>query len=289
MLYARQKELLYMISRLKEVGKTKLQKLEFLSCLNFDKPTYSFFPYRFGPYSLILQKDLDYLVANGYVNFTNEMYSCANTAIQYSDTKRISSIDSTLKRFKDYSATGLMAYLYRAYPYFAIRSERAKELLTCTEMQEVINSYPDLDTPYLFTIGYEGQSIDAFLDALIANGIALLVDVRANGISMKPEFSSKRLAASCALVGIRYLHVPKLGIASEKRKGDYNKAELFQEYRHRLRYDISHELDYLFDKLQEAKRIAFTCFEKMPQDCHRLVVAEELLQLHNLEIALEHL
>lgn len=289
MLYTRQKELLYIISRVGEVGKTKLQKLEFLSCLNSSKPGYSFFPYKFGPYSLILQKDLDYLVANGFLNYENELYRCANSDIAYTDRERISSMDSTLNRFSGYSATGLMVYIYRAFPYFAIHSEKAEELLTITELQAVKQCNPDMGTPSLFTIGYEGRSIDAYLDALIANGIALLIDVRANGVSMKPEFSSKRLAASCSLVGIEYMHIPKLGIASEKRKGVLNKDELFRAYRTALRCETSGEFDSLIDVVLKAKRVAFTCFEKSPQDCHRLVVAEELMLRHNLNIGLQHL
>lgn len=289
MLYTRQKELLYVISRLGTAGRTQLQKLEFLACLNRDKPTYSFFPYKFGPYSLILQKDLDYLATNGFLNFKDEHYTCVVAEQKLTDKDRLEVIDKTIGRFEGYSATGLMEYIYRTSPYCAIRSERAEELLSPSELQAVQRMNPDTETPCLFTIGYEGRSIDEYLDILIHNGVKLLIDVRANGVSMKPEFSSKRLSGYCTLVGIGYKHHSAIGIASEKRKGTYNKADLFGEYLQELRNDKANDLVNIYDDALIGKRVAFTCFEREPQDCHRQIVVEELISKFSMEVSLKHL
>ncbi len=289
MLYTRQKELLYIISRLGSAGKTQLQKLEFLSCMNCDKPTYGFFPYKFGPYSLILQKDLDYLSANGYLDHSDDHYTCSVAEHAIADKARCDVINVTLKRFQGYSATGLMAYLYRAYPYYAINSEKAEELLSAEEMQHVQSMVPDTEVPHLFTIGYEGRSIDEYLNILIQNGVRMLIDVRANGISMKPEFSSKRLAGYCNLVGIEYKHHPAIGIASEKRKGFYNKAMLFKDYRKELREDKADELISLYNDVLSGKRVAFTCFERLPSQCHRHVLVDELVLKFGIKLGVEHL
>lgn len=289
MLYKRQKELLYIISRLGSAGKTQLQKLEFLACLGIDKPTYSFFPYKFGPYSLILQKDLDYLLTNGFLCFEDEHYTSAVTEQMEIDPSRLEMINETIQRFGEYSATRLMAYIYSTYPYFAINSERAQELLSGKQLHIVQERNPNTRTPHLFTIGYEGKSIDEYLGILIQEGIQLLIDVRSNGVSMKPEFSSNRLAGYCALVGIRYKHYPAVGIASNKRKGVSDKASLFREYGYELRNEKANELKQVHDDVLFCKRVAITCFERNPLDCHRHVFVEELISRFSMEIGLRHL
>src|SRR3712207_4594344 len=78
--------------------------------------------------------------------------------------------------------------------------------------------------PRLFTIGYEGATIDAFLDTLEEAGVKTLVDVRAVPLSRKPGFSKRALAAALAERGIGYRHLQRLGTPAEgrnaARKGD---------------------------------------------------------------------
>src|SRR5689334_19191458 len=76
----------------------------------------------------------------------------------------------------------------------------------------------DIDAPCFFTIGYEGISIDAFLNIHIRNNVRELVDVRRNTISMKYGFSKKRFAQYIALAGMQYFHLPELGIPSDLRQ-----------------------------------------------------------------------
>lgn len=64
----------------------------------------------------------------------------------------------------------------------------------------------------IFGVGYEGQSIDAFIYGLRASGTLILADVRLNAISRKRGFSKRLLEASLAEAGIGYWHVPELGI-----------------------------------------------------------------------------
>ena len=61
----------------------------------------------------------------------------------------------------------------------------------------------------------------------------MLCDVRRNPVSRKPGFSRKALASSCDAIGIRYVHMPELGIASDKRRTLSTEADydaLFAEY-----------------------------------------------------------
>ncbi len=63
----------------------------------------------------------------------------------------------------------------------------------------------------LATIGYEGCTIDAVVQALQNAGTQLLIDVRAVPSSRKPGFSKRQLAASLDEAGIAYVHLQGLG------------------------------------------------------------------------------
>jgi len=126
----------------------------------------------------------------------------------------------------------------------------------------------------LFSIGYQGASIDAYLDKLVENNVAALCDVRKNPISRKYGFSKKRLADHCARLGIEYIHIPQLGIASDARRGLASKADyeaLFATYKADLRYR-QNELERLKSLSARHRRIALTCFERDPAYCHRGVL-----------------
>ena len=61
------------------------------------------------------------------------------------------------------------------------------------------------------TVGYEGSTLPAVLDALEAAQVAVLIDVRAIPQSRKPGFSKRQLAAGLEERGLRYLHLRDLG------------------------------------------------------------------------------
>src|SRR5215207_7236390 len=67
------------------------------------------------------------------------------------------------------------------------------------------------------TIGYEGTTMDAFLDALRGGGVELLVDVRAVASSRRPGFSKTKLAENVGTLGIDYLHLRALGTPADGR------------------------------------------------------------------------
>ena len=70
----------------------------------------------------------------------------------------------------------------------------------------------------LFTIGYEGRTLDEFLDRLGGSGAKLLIDVRAIAASRRPGFSKTALAGALAEVGIDYLHLRSLGTPKAGRE-----------------------------------------------------------------------
>jgi uncharacterized protein (DUF488 family) len=136
-----------------------------------------------------------------------------------------------------------------------------------------------MTTGALFTIGYEGRTQDEYLALLTGAGVTLLADVRRNPVSRKKGFSKRTLAQGCAAVGIRYEHLPELGIASEKRKNLATQAAvdaLFAEYEQAWLPQQGPALAQLRAWLDAGERMALTCFERAPRDCHRHCVADAL-------------
>ena len=72
----------------------------------------------------------------------------------------------------------LLHRIYLEYPYYASRSLVASRVLDQSEYRAVEQSHSKNTASCLFTIGYEGISIDSYLNSLIAQDIAALVDVR---------------------------------------------------------------------------------------------------------------
>jgi uncharacterized protein (DUF488 family) len=132
----------------------------------------------------------------------------------------------------------------------------------------------------LLTIGYEGKSLESYLNQLIKASVTLLGDVRRNAISRKYGFSGSTLRGACIQVGILYIHLPELGIASAKRQSLLNKqdyAALFSTYRRESLPKHQAELDQIQSWIANAgHRVALTCFEQDPDDCHRHCVAEAI-------------
>jgi uncharacterized protein (DUF488 family) len=141
--------------------------------------------------------------------------------------------------------------------------------------------------PRLFTIGYEGATIDAFVDTLVRAGVKTLVDVRAVPLSRKPGFSKNKLAAALAERGISYRHLQRLGTPAEGR----NAARAGRIDRMRDIYlghldaaDAQAEMAMLLDQARE-RPSALLCFEREPGACHRSVLVEQLGD----EVTAEHL
>lgn len=132
--------------------------------------------------------------------------------------------------------------------------------------------------PKLFTIGYEGATVDAFIDTLAKAGVKTLVDVRAVAQSRKPGFSKRGLAAALAERGIGYRHLQRLGTPAEGRNaaraGDT--AKMRRVYLDHLEAaDAQAEMAMLVDQARESPS-ALLCFERQPAECHRSILFEQL-------------
>ena len=136
--------------------------------------------------------------------------------------------------------------------------------------------------PQLLSIGYEGITLETYINKLIINDVHVLCDVRKNAFSQKYGFSKSQLQKACEGVGIRYVHIPELGIESDKRLELHSQTDydtLFQDYEKTTLKNNHIALLKVRDLIVKDKRVALTCFEKNPLQCHRTRVANALMQL----------
>jgi uncharacterized protein (DUF488 family) len=120
----------------------------------------------------------------------------------------------------------------------------------------------------------------------------LLSDVRRNPISRKYGFSKGTLGKGCEGVGIRYEHVPELGIASEQRKSLETQADydaLFAEYERDSLPMQGPALAKIRAWVRSGERVALTCYERVPSRCHRHCVSEALEREFGKGFAAKHL
>ena len=137
------------------------------------------------------------------------------------------------------------------------------------------------------TIGYQGATMDSFLEALTGAGVELLVDVRAVAGSRRAGFSKTPLAANLQKVGIDYLHLrglgtPAPGRAAAKAGRHEEMRRIFREHLRGL--EARAELEALADVVQGGRRICLLCFEADPAHCHRSLVAAALGKLVPIEV-----
>jgi uncharacterized protein (DUF488 family) len=136
-------------------------------------------------------------------------------------------------------------------------------------------------TNRIFTFGYEGLSLQDFIERLRAAGVETVVDVRANPLSRKPGFSKRAFAASLNAAGITYIHASAMGCPKTvrdryKRDGDW--AVYTRGF-----------LTHLNSQTEEVAQLArstaqsitcLVCFEADFNRCHRTYVAHAAAKIN---------
>jgi len=137
----------------------------------------------------------------------------------------------------------------------------------------------------IYTIGYQGRSLEDFSAALAAAKIDVVVDIRSRPISRRHEFSKNRLAAHLNRLGVAYWHLPELGmpldLLAHRSPSDGN-AKILAAYRRLL----PNQLPALLRLRESASSatICLLCFETNAAHCHRSIVADQLRDQWQLEI-----
>jgi uncharacterized protein (DUF488 family) len=294
MFYRRKIILALLESQNGSIEKIALQKFLFLFSKKQQKPEYDFVPYHFGCFSFSASADLKAMVNHGILSedtkgFTKLDKSNYISKLNPDDKKILVEIKGLYGKL---SSNALMKHTYLNFHYYAINSKAAKELLDDAAYQKIIKAKPFNSNTILFTIGYEGISLEEYLNRLIKNDIKLLIDVRNNPISMKFGFSKSQIQKYCESLGIEYMHIPEVGIISQQRQElnsqkDYDK--LFEVYKSTILPKTCAHQRQIFDLLEKKRRVALTCFEANICQCHRKHLAESIASLPEWNYELKHI
>lgn len=129
-------------------------------------------------------------------------------------------------------------------------------------------------TGRIYSVGYEGMTVDGLVERLTGAHVSVVVDVRLNPSSRKPGFSRKGLSDRLAKAGIDYVHEKDLGNPTDNRDSfRYGDGETGRE---RMRFILSNGSREALDRvvaLASKNRIAVLCVEREHRRCHRDVVA----------------
>ena len=272
MLTSGEKGILFLLNNNgREISKIRLVKLMFL--ISKRVPLYHFIPYKYGPFSFQLYHDLSRLERERFISVDEESVHLIRQDLPSIDYKIRNIIRISSERFSALDDKMMLDYIYENYPEYTIFSLYQKKM-----------GYKR-DHAGIVTIGYEGKTIDEFLNELILNKINVVIDVRRNAYSMKFGFQLNKLKSYLNKVEIDYIHMPELGIASDLRK-NLETYENYQTLFARYKCEIEGRKDYLevIKSISQNKKVALMCFERDVRCCHRGIIAE-LLRAEGAEVA----
>lgn len=282
----RQKCILFMIDRAnRPVTHLEITKWVFLTALEMPSgggsSFYDFLPYQYGPFSFAMFRELACLVRKGYIRdaewsgrpaweLVGDMRGeTANLAKDVrGDAARV------VERFIGKSDDELIDYVYDRFPWYTANSKIRR-----------LAHRPVADTT-VYTIGYEGCSIDALLNVLMRQGIQRIVDVRRNPVARRYGFHKSSLGRLCGNLNIDYVHVPEVGIPSELRReldGPSSYAELFDQYERELLPKAQNAVQAIAELVVE-KPTTLMCMEADPDMCHRTRLANSISAITHLPI-----
>lgn len=277
-----------------QLDKIRLQKLLFLFANKQGKAEYDFIPYKFGCYSYSANADMTAMVTRGFLTEDEKTFAKKDPTdylkqLKPADLKLLQEVKTNYGKM---SANALMKHTYINFPFYAIKSEVAENILSKEELEKVAKSKPKGNKTVLFTIGYEGISLEEYLVRLLKNDVKVLVDVRNNPLSMKYGFSKSQLKKYCGNLGIEYVHIPEVGIQGDQRQelntqSDYDK--LFAVYRKNNLTQTTTQQQQILNLLKQHKRIALTCFEANICQCHRKHLAEAIENLPGFDYEVKHI
>ncbi len=131
-----------------------------------------------------------------------------------------------------------------------------------------------MNTPSLYTFGYEGLDISAFIARLKEAGVHHIADVRELPLSRKKGFSKSAFRERLAEAGIAYSHWPALGCPKPIRnqyRQDANWSRYTQDFLAYLQTQTATVRELA--QLARETSTCLVCFEADFSMCHRTFVA----------------
>jgi len=274
----------------KQLSPTVFVKLMFLlrqeTAVSEEKTFYDFVPYKFGPFSFALYRELGSLRRNGYLMPHESSVALADQSVHLIQ-KKIRELPGTLRtaikqvisRHGLKSQSSLLRDVYARYPWYATKSE-------LTHLRPPSDSSPPPARPAVYTIGYEAKSVDVFFNQLLRKGIEAIIDVRANPISRCYGFSKSQLSDIGRRLGFDYRHMPNLGIPSRYRSNlsDFDSYQLLlRRYAFEMLPHCEGEMGIAGEFMLKTAAVLM-CFEKDVLCCHRGPLAQEIAKKTGLEV-----
>ena len=137
----------------------------------------------------------------------------------------------------------------------------------------------------LYTFGYEGLTIEAFIERLKQARVQLIVDVRELPLSRKRGFSKTAFREALAVVGIAYEHRSALGCPKPVRDRYKVDADWQAYIRGFQAHLVTQQAE--IEKLARtmlAQTACLVCFEADPAMCHRSYIAEALTEFAPIDV-----
>lgn len=247
---------------------------------------YDFVPYKFGPFSFTLYRELSNLRKNGYVDaqddfvqLNGDLAPLIKQKINELPKQLMKSINYIVNRFSNTSQNELLRQVYAEYPWFAINSELTE--FKSTDLPERVSA-----PSAIYTLGYQNRSVEAFFSLLINRGIKQIIDVRANPISRRYGFAKVRMWEIAKYLGIDYQHIPALGISSRDRanlNSEESYLQLFKMYEDTMLPKLADEIRAA-GALIKSKPTVLVCMETEAKNCHRGRLANSISSMTGLDI-----
>lgn len=282
----RQKILLAM---LREAGNEawRIQVMKWLFLFSAEAPSrskqscYQFVPYRYGPCSFVLYHEIDALIRDGFIESENpgdpwRLTDIGRAApLSLSDSTR-RDIRSIISKYGSMNLEELKDVVYERYPWYTVNCEEPGKRRVQRPLADIA----------IYTVGYEGLSIDDFLNRLLKTGIKRVIDVRSNPISRRYGYHECTFMRLCNSVGIEYTHVSELGIPSSERSSLSNPSDyerLFARYRQTTLNAHPEAICKVARMLRDGPSV-LVCREADPAFCHRALLAQALQMFVDLPI-----
>jgi len=133
----------------------------------------------------------------------------------------------------------------------------------------------------LHTIGHSTRTLDELIEALRAQSIATLVDIRSFPVSRRlPHFNREALDKSLPEAGIRYIWMKDLGGRRKTIRDDSPHIALrndsFRNYADYMLTNQFRDAAEALVKMAEKARTAYMCAERVYFHCHRMLVSDWL-------------
>jgi Uncharacterized conserved protein len=249
-----------------------------------ERSFYDFVPYKYGPFSFALYRELTNLRRDGYVIPDEERVALCEQTVSLAEEKINElpaafheAVNNIVRRYGAKSQTGLVKDVYARYPWYTTRSE-------LTDLRSSVRAKKA--QPAVYTAGYEGKSVDAFFNELLMKGIRLIIDARANPVSRSYGFSKRQFSEIANRLCLDYSHMPELGIPSEYRTDltDYDSYQrLLKKYEREMLPNLAEEIGEV-GKLMKETPAVLVCMEKDVRYCHRSRLAEAISRKTGLEV-----